>query len=146
MNRNLSHIYGVVTSIQIHISSILEITTIKMENKGKCLGIIAIAAIAGLLIATSAVGTDNAFASKNKYGKSQALAQANSCGNEYLPMNVGCQNSGSQIQGEENGAALAGIQQFPGQHHDDKKHDDKKHDDKKHDDKKHDDKTYNDEW
>ena len=112
MNRNLSHIYGVVTSIQIHISSILEITTIKMENKSKCLGIIAIAAIAGLLIATSVVGTDNAFASKNKYGKSQALAQANSCGNEYLPMNVGCQNTGSKVQGNGNYKSLEDQQAF----------------------------------
>ena len=62
------------------------------------------------------IGVDDVYAGKKKYGKNQALSQANACGNEYLPMNVGCQNTGSQIQGEENGAALAATQVFPGQH------------------------------
>ena len=64
-------------------------------NNTKTLAIVAVAAVTAMLIATSIVGTHDAFADKKKYGKSQALSQANSCGNEYLPMNVGCQNTGS---------------------------------------------------
>ena len=65
-----------------------------------------------MLIATSIVGTHDAFADKKKYGKSQALSQANSCGNEYLPMNVGCQNTGSQVQGNGNYKSLEDQQAF----------------------------------
>ncbi len=45
--------------------------------------------------------------------KNQATSQANSCGNGELPLNVGCQNVGSQIQGDENGVALTAQQTFP---------------------------------
>jgi hypothetical protein len=54
-----------------------------------------------MLVATSAVATEDAFAGKKKY-KSQASSQANACGNGKLPINVGCQNVDSQIQGDEN--------------------------------------------
>jgi hypothetical protein len=70
-----------------------------------------VVAMAVMLIGATAFATDSAFADgKKKYGKSQAIAQANECGNGKLPMNVYCQNIGSQIQGEENGAALSGAQ------------------------------------
>jgi len=39
--------------------------------------------------------------------------QTNSCGNGELRLNVGCQNVGSQIQGDENEVALAAQQTFP---------------------------------
>ncbi|MGB7664279.1 MAG: hypothetical protein WBL67_16200 [Nitrososphaeraceae archaeon] len=51
-------------------------------NNTKTLAIVAVAAVTAMLIATSIVGTHDAFADKKKYGKSQALSQANSCGNE----------------------------------------------------------------
>jgi hypothetical protein len=35
------------------------------------------------------------------------------CGNGELPLNVGYQNVGSQIQGDENEVALAAQQTFP---------------------------------
>ena len=81
-------------------------------NNTKTLAIVAVAAVTALLIATSIVGTHDAFADKKKYGKSQALPQANSCGNEYLPMNVGCQNTGSQVQGNGNYKSLETQQAF----------------------------------
>ena len=81
-------------------------------NNTKTLAIVAVAAVTALLIATSIVGTHDAFADKKKYGKSQALPQANSCGNEYLPMNVGCQNTGSQVQGNGNYKSLEAQQAF----------------------------------
>jgi hypothetical protein len=81
-------------------------------NNTKTLAIVAVAAVTAMLIATSIVGTHDAFADKKKYGKSQALSQANSCGNEYLPMNVGCQNTGSQVQGNGNYKSLEDQQAF----------------------------------
>ena len=70
------------------------------------------------------MATEDAFAGKKKY-KSQATSQANACGNDFMPMNVGCQNTDSQIQGDENVVALTGNQAFPeadnghhGGHHD----------------------------
>ena len=67
-----------------------------------------VAALAVMLVAATALTTtDNAFATK-----SQSAAQANDCGNGKLPENVGCQNTASQIQGDDNTAALASSQQF----------------------------------
>ena len=70
-----------------------------------------VAAMAVMLIGATALVTDDAFAGKKKYGKNQAISQANACGNGKLPMYVFCQNTGSQVQGENNGVALAGAQQ-----------------------------------
>jgi hypothetical protein len=68
------------------------------------------AALAAMLVvATALTTTDNAFATKYK---SQAVAQANECGNGFMSENVGCQNTASQIQGDDNRAALASSQQF----------------------------------
>lgn len=55
--------------------------------------------------------TTDAFA--GKYKNNQALSQADACGNGELPLNVGCQNTGSEIQGDENGVALTAQQTFP---------------------------------
>ena len=46
-----------------------------------------------MLVAVTALATtDSVFA----YDKSQATAQTNLCGNGELPLNVGCQNTGSK--------------------------------------------------
>ena len=72
-----------------------------------------VAAMAVMLIGATALATDDAFATKKtKYN--QATSQANACGNGFLPENVGCQNTASQIQGDENQVALAAQQAFPG--------------------------------
>ena len=71
-----------------------------------------VAAVAVMLIGATALATEDAFAGKKKYEKSQAVAQTNDCGNGELPLNVGCQNTASQIQGDENSAALASEQAF----------------------------------
>ena len=70
-----------------------------------------VAVIAATLVGTTAITADSAFATK--YDKNQATSQANACGNGELPLNVGCQNVNSQIQGDENGVALAADQTFP---------------------------------
>jgi hypothetical protein len=76
-----------------------------------------IAALAAVMLvgvaATAALATEDAFADKKKkggYEKSQAVSQVNDCGNGELPLNVWCQNTASQIQGDENEVALASEQ------------------------------------
>lgn len=72
-----------------------------MNNKSLTMGVVA--AVAVMLVATSVVATEDAFAGKKKhYEKSQAISQANACGNGFIPTNVACNNTGSQIQGDEN--------------------------------------------
>jgi hypothetical protein len=84
----------------------------------KYLAVVAVLAVM-LVAATALVTTDNAFADKKRhddkkggYEKSQATAQNNYCGNGEMPTNVGCSNTGSQIQGDDNTAALASSQEF----------------------------------
>jgi hypothetical protein len=77
-----------------------------------------VAALAAMLIGATALATVDAFADKMRhddkkkggYEKSQAVAQTNDCGNGELPLNVWCQNTASQIQRENNEAALASEQ------------------------------------
>lgn len=68
-----------------------------------------IAAMAVMLIGATALATEDALATKSK---SQAAAQSNGCGNGVLPENVGCQNTASQIQGDDNTVAISSSQQF----------------------------------
>ena len=78
---------------------------------------VVIVAMAVMLIGATALATsERAFAGghghKKSYEKNQATSQANACGNGKLPMNVFCQNIGSQVQGDEkNAVALDGAQQ-----------------------------------
>jgi hypothetical protein len=72
-----------------------------------------VAAMTVMLIGATALATEDAFAGKKKYVKSQAISQANDCGNGFLPENVGCQNTASQIQGDENVVVTAADQAFP---------------------------------
>jgi hypothetical protein len=71
-----------------------------------------VAAMAVMLIGATALATsESAFAGgKKHYEKNQAVSQANACGNGELPLNVFCQNIGSQVQGDENAVALDGFQ------------------------------------
>jgi hypothetical protein len=70
-----------------------------------------VAAITVMLVGATALSTtDNAFAGKKKYEKSQAASQVNECGNGELPLNVFCQNLLSQIQGDGNAVNVIGVQ------------------------------------
>ena len=90
-----------------------------------------VAVMAVMLIGATALATEDAFADKKKrggYEKSQAVSQVNDCGNggsheesngvqttdtvEGMAENVGCQNTASQIHGDDNVAALASEQFF----------------------------------
>jgi hypothetical protein len=68
-----------------------------------------VAAMAVMLIGATALATEDAFATKKKE-YNQATSQANACGNGELPLNVFCQNIGSQVQGDENAVAASGAQ------------------------------------
>jgi uncharacterized protein YcfJ len=73
--------------------------------------LVAVAAMAIMLVAATALATDDVFAKKKSYTKTQAISQVNDCGNgDNQPVNVFCQNLASQIQGDENTAALTGEQ------------------------------------
>ena len=73
---------------------------------------IAIVAVAAMLLTTTAISTSASTYSAFAYRKNQATSLANACGNDFLPANVGCQNTDSQIQGDENGVALTAQQTF----------------------------------
>lgn len=75
----------------------------------KSLAVVAIATIAAMLVAPL-VGTNAVVA--GGYDKSQATSQANACGNGKMPLNIGCQNVASQIQGDKNAVAAAADQPF----------------------------------
>lgn len=75
----------------------------------KSLAVVAFAVVAAMLVA-SLVGTNTVFA--GGYEKNQATSQANACGNGELPLNVGCQNIDSQVQGDENAVSVAAEQAF----------------------------------
>jgi uncharacterized membrane protein len=79
--------------------------------------LVVVAAMAAMLVAATALATDNAFADKKRhddkkkgYEKTQAVSQVNDCGNGFEPFDVFCQNLASQIQGDNNAAALEGEQ------------------------------------
>ena len=73
-----------------------------------------VAAMAVMLIRATALATEDAFAGKKKYSKSQAVSQVNDCGNGELPLNVLCSNTASQVQGDENTPALSSEQSTGG--------------------------------
>jgi hypothetical protein len=78
----------------------------------KYVAVVAVLAVM-LVAATALMTTGNAFATYKS--KSQAASQTNDCGNGELPVNIGCQNTVSQIQGDENVASLTSQQSFPGE-------------------------------
>ena len=84
-------------------------TYIELNTNMKTKYIAIVAVVAAMLIATTAITGDSAFATKYKE-KNKATSQVNNCGNGDNPIDVFCQNLASQIQGDENVASLAGEQ------------------------------------
>jgi hypothetical protein len=73
--------------------------------------LIIVASMTAMLVGATALSTtESAFAGKKKYEKSQAISQANACGNGVLPLNIFCQNLVSQIQGDGNAVNVIGVQ------------------------------------
>ena len=63
------------------------------------MAIVAIAAVAAMLIATSMIATDSVFAKKYR---NRIVEQVDDCGNYELPINETCSNSGLNIEEQEN--------------------------------------------
>jgi hypothetical protein len=57
-----------------------------------------------LVVSISLISPDSVFA--DGYEKSQAVSQANECGNYWFPVNVICSNLNSQAEGDENNVAM----------------------------------------
>jgi uncharacterized membrane protein len=79
--------------------------------------LVVVAAMTAMLVAATALATDNAFADKKRhddkkkgYEKTQAVSQVNECGNGEDPIDVFCQNLASQIQGDNNTPVLEAEQ------------------------------------
>jgi hypothetical protein len=89
--------------------SVIDHSEINRNMNYKYIAIVAV--IVAALVGVTAVTADSAYATK--YDKNQALSQANACGNGELPLNIGCQNIASQIQGDENAVSLGAAQAFP---------------------------------
>jgi hypothetical protein len=66
-----------------------------------------------LIGATAATTFSLSTGSVLAYDRNQAKSDINECGNGVAPTNVGCQNTDSQIQGDENSVALTSQQTFP---------------------------------
>jgi hypothetical protein len=77
----------------------------KMRNFAILTAVAITLATTSLLFAS----TESAFS----YDKNQATSETNACGNDFFPVNIGCQNTGSQTQGDENGVASTAQQTFP---------------------------------
>ena len=64
-----------------------------------------------LVLSYNMIGNDDSIA--KKYSKNQATTQASSCGNspgpDQLAAGISCQNINSQVQGDDNSIALAGV-------------------------------------
>ena len=75
----------------------------------KTLVVAAAAIVMTITLSTSAFFNDNSAA--KGYEKNQALSGTNDCGSGELPLNVLCNNVGSEIQGDENAAGLSTFQQ-----------------------------------
>ena len=79
-----------------------------------------VAAMTAMLIDSIVLVMDDAFADKKRhddkkkggYEKGQTVSQVNDCGNGFMSENVGCQNTASQIQGDDNSVGLASEQEF----------------------------------
>ena len=73
---------------------------------------IIVATVTSLLVGAAAAINDR-YRICRGYVKNHDSTQSDDCGNGYLPMNVACQNTASQIQGEGNIVDTASTQSFP---------------------------------
>ena len=71
-----------------------------------------VAVMAAISVGTTVITADSAFADeKNK--RARQSVKPTHVETENSPLNIGCQNIDSQIQGDENGVSLAAEQAFP---------------------------------
>ena len=97
------------------------------------LTIAAIAVLAALLATGAVISSEIAFAGGHHYSKSvrQTVAQDNYCGSGTMPLDVNCQNLGSQVKGSHNAVNVISVQPSSSgvDHGNDHKDDGSNHDD-----------------
>jgi hypothetical protein len=74
--------------------------------------IIAAVITAVMVIEANAISTIITIESVFAYRNNQAASQASTCGNSQIPTNIGCQNKGSSIQGDDNAVRVTGQPHF----------------------------------
>ena len=80
------------------------------NSKYLWIAIITAVAVTSILVVGTAVASDKVYAGNYRVRGNIAT---NNCGNEFLPFNVSCSNKSSQVQGDENAAALTSTQKTP---------------------------------
>jgi hypothetical protein len=80
-----------------------------MNNRSRKKIAVTVAIVTVMLVGTMTVslGDNSAFATKKK---NQDASQANACGNGELPLDVFCETTTSQVDGEENAVVINGNQ------------------------------------
>ncbi|MGH9926920.1 MAG: hypothetical protein ACRD5B_16250 [Nitrososphaeraceae archaeon] len=80
-----------------------------MNNRSRKKIAVTVAIVTVMLVGTMTVslGDNSAFATKEK---NQDASQANACGNGELPLDVFCETTTSQVDGEENAVVINGNQ------------------------------------
>jgi hypothetical protein len=73
--------------------------------------VVVVVAITLAVTISSVVAYEKAYA--EEYNGNQAYSEANSCGNEDMPMKVQCSNTNSDVHGRDNTATLATAQGRP---------------------------------
>lgn len=76
------------------------------------LTIAAVAVLAALLATGAVISSEIAFAGGHHYSKSvrQTAVQDNYCGSGTMPLDINCQNLGSQVKGNHNAGNVISVQ------------------------------------
>ena len=80
------------------------------DRKYLWIAIITAVAVTSILVVGTAVANEKAYAGNSRV---QGNSATNDCGNEFIPINVLCSNTGSQVQGDDNAVALTSTQKAP---------------------------------
>jgi len=78
-----------------------------IRSRKKIAVTVAIVTVMLVRTVTVSLGDNSAFATKEK---NQDASQANACGNGELPLDVFCETTTSQVDGEENAVVINGNQ------------------------------------
>jgi hypothetical protein len=76
------------------------------------LSLLVVSIIVVVIIAAATTDSGYNVLAKN-YKKSETTAQVNDCGNGILPLNIDCQNTASQTQGNDNTVSTSSSIPFP---------------------------------
>jgi hypothetical protein len=104
----LSQYYLQSTFALFHLKEAISILFLLLLPSNPLTTVITAVMLVGTTAITTITTTESVFAHRN----GQATSQVNDCGNGVEGLKVGCQNTDSQIQGDNNYLALANTQRF----------------------------------